>query len=174
MQAIDRDSLDARGYAELGYAFLYKKQHDTSLAAYKRAVELNPNDADLLAEMGDFYVYIAQPERGVELLKRAMQLNPYYPDWYLWYLGDCHFQLGNFKETIDTVSKMRDQSEAHRLMAASYALLDRMEEAKNHAQQLLIKHPRFSIKHWRHIPPVKDPKELGQFIEGLRKAGLPE
>ena len=174
MQAIERDSLDARGYAELGYALLYKKQHDTSLAAYERAVKLNPNDADLLAEMGDFYVYIAQPERGVELLKRAMQLNPYYPDWYLWYLGDCHFQLGNFEETIDTVSKMRDQSEAHRLLAASYALLDRMEEAQNHAQQLLIKHPRFSIKHWRHIPPVKDPTELGQFIEGLRKAGLPE
>ncbi len=172
--AIDRDSLDARGYSELGYAFLYKKQHDASLAAYERAIELNPNDADLLAEMGDFHVYIGEPKRGVELLNRAMRLNPYYPDWYLWYLGDAYFQLGNFEETIRTVSKMRDQSEAHRLLAASYAQLDRMEEAHNHAERLLTKHPNFSIKYWRHVPPVKDPKELDQFIEGLRKAGLPE
>jgi tetratricopeptide (TPR) repeat protein len=174
LAAIDRDSLDARGYSELGYAYLYKKQHDASLAAYERAIELNPNDADSIAEMGDLYVYIGESKRGVDLLNRAIRLNPYYPDWYLWYLGDAYFQLGNFEETIRTVSKMTDQSEAHRLLAASYALLDRMGEARDHAQQLLIKHPNFSIKHWRHVPPVKHPEELDQFIEGLRKAGLPE
>jgi TolB-like protein/Flp pilus assembly protein TadD len=172
--AIERDSLDARGYAELGYAFLYKKQHDRSLAAYERAIELNPNDADLLAEMGDFYVYVAQPERGVELLHRAMQLNPYYPDWYLWYLGDAYFQLGKFEETISAVSKMRDQSEAHRLLAASYAQLGHMDDARSQSRKLMEKHPHFSIKHWQHVPPVKDPSDLEQFIEGLRKAGLPE
>lgn len=174
LAAIDRDNLDARGYSELGYAYLYKKQHDASLAAYKRAIGLNPNDADLLAEMGDLYVYIGEAERGVELLNRAMRLNPYYPDWYLWYLGDAHFQLSNFEETIRTVSKMRDQSEAHRLLAASYAQLDQLNEARHHAQQLLTKHPNFSIKYWRDVPPVKHPEELDQFIEGLRKAGLPE
>jgi adenylate cyclase len=174
LAAIDRDSLDARGYSELGYAFLYKKKHDASLAAYERAIELNPNDADLLAEMGDFYVYVGEPKRALELLNRAMHLNPYYPDWYLWYFGDAHFQLGDYEETIRTMSKMRDQSEAHRLLAASYAQLDRMKEARNHAQLLLTKHPNFSIKHWRHVPPTKDPRDLDQFIEGLRKAGLPE
>ena len=51
--AISYDSLDARGYGELGFACLYKKRHDSSLAAYERALELNPNDADILAEMGD-------------------------------------------------------------------------------------------------------------------------
>jgi tetratricopeptide (TPR) repeat protein len=51
--ALRYDPLDARGHAELGFACLYRKQHDASLAAYERAVELNPNDADILAEMGD-------------------------------------------------------------------------------------------------------------------------
>ncbi len=174
LAAIDRDSLDARGYSELGYALLYKKQHDASRAAYERAIALNPNDADLLAEMGDFHVYVGESERAVELLNRAMRLNPYYPDWYLWYLGDAYFQLGDFEETIRTVTKMHDQSEAHRLLAASYAQLGRMSEARKHAAQLLAKHPNFSIRHWQHVPPVKDPRELDQFIEGLRKAGLPE
>ena len=41
--AISYDDLDARGFGELGYAHLYKKQHGESLAAYERALQLNPN-----------------------------------------------------------------------------------------------------------------------------------
>lgn len=174
LKAIELDDLDARGYAELGYAYLYMKHHDAALAAYERALGLNPNDADLLAEMGDLYVYLNQPKRGVEYLQRAMRLNPIYPDWYRWYLGDAYFQLGEFELTIQAVSKMHDQSEAHRLLAASHAQLGQMSAARHHAQKLLKKHPNFSIKHWQNVPPVKDPADLARFIEGLRKAGLPE
>ena len=59
------DDLDARGYSEMGLAHLYKKEHDEALAAYERALQLNPNDADLLAEMGDCLVYVRQAERAV-------------------------------------------------------------------------------------------------------------
>ncbi|MGH6900422.1 MAG: adenylate/guanylate cyclase domain-containing protein [Geminicoccaceae bacterium] len=170
--AIGYDSLDARGFGELGFACLYKKQHDSSLAAYERAVELNPNDADILAEMGDSLVYSGQAPRAVELLRRAMRLNPYFPDWYLWNLGDAYFHLGDYEQTIETVRKMRDQSEAHRLLAASHALLGHMEEARQHAKLVLKAHPNFSIAHWQNVPPNKNPDDLAVFIEGLRKAGL--
>ena len=46
---------------ELGFAYLYKKRHDDSLAAYERAIELNPNDADILAEMGDAVLVPGSP-----------------------------------------------------------------------------------------------------------------
>ena len=108
--AIRYDSLDARGFGELGFAQLYKKHHDASLAAYQRAIELNPNDADILAEMGDALTYVGQSERAIELLKRAMRLNPYYPDWYLWYLGDAYFGMRDFEQAIATLQKMRDPS----------------------------------------------------------------
>jgi TolB-like protein len=170
--AISYDNLDARGYGELGFASLYKKQHDSSLAAYERAVQLNPNDADILAEMGDSLVYSGHAQRAVQLLKRAMRLNPFHPDWYLWYLGDAYFHLNDYEETVQTLLKMRDQSEAHRLLASSYAHLGRMKEARRHAKQLLQIHPNFSLAHWRNVPPNKNPEELDVFIEGLRKAGL--
>ncbi len=170
--AIRYDSLDARGFGELGFACLYKKQHDASLAAYERAIELNPNDADILAEMGDSLTYCGDANRAVQLLTRAMRLNPYYPDWYLWYLGEAHFHIGDYGATIETLKKMRDQSEAHRLLASSYAHLNEMDEARRHAGQVLQTHPNFSIAHWRTVPPDKDPVQLERFIDGLRKAGL--
>jgi class 3 adenylate cyclase len=170
--AIEYDSNDARGYAELGYAQLYKKNHEESLSAYERAYQLNPNDADLLAEMGDSLVYSGQAKRSVELLERAIQLNPYHPDWYLWYLGDAYFHLGDYDRTIDVLKKMRNQSEGHRLLASSYALLGQLDEARLHGQKLMEVHPNFSIDHWKNVPPNKFPEDLNIFIEGLRKAGL--
>jgi class 3 adenylate cyclase/TolB-like protein len=170
--AVERDQLDARGYAELGFAQLYKKEHDAALAAYEQAIELNPNDADILAEMGDALTYAGHSNRAVRLINRAMRLNPYCPDWYHWYLGEAHFHLGHYKATIATLGKMRDPSEAHRLLAASHALLGEMDQARYHADRVMAIHPNFSVEHWRTVPPDKYVAPLEVFIEGLRRAGL--
>ncbi|MEQ1942395.1 tetratricopeptide repeat protein [Mesorhizobium sp. VNQ89] len=170
--AVQHDDLDARGYSEMGLAHLYKKEHGPAIAAYERALQLNPNDADLLAEMGDCLVYVRQAERAVKLIERAMRLNPYHPDNYFWYLGDAYFHLGEYEKTIQTLKKMRDASEGHRLMAASYALLGKDDEAGKHARSLLQVHPNFTIDRWRKVPPNQYPEDLEVFVEGLRKAGL--
>jgi len=170
--AVQHDDLDARGYAEMGLAHLYRKEHEESLAAYERALELNPNDADLLAEMGDCLVYVRQAERAVKLLQRAIRLNPYHPDSYLWYLGDAYFHLGEYEKTVSTLRRMRDESEGHRLMAASYALLGQQDEARRHAEALMEVHPNFTIEQWRKVPPNKYPEDLEIFVDGLRMAGL--
>lgn len=170
--AVQHDDLDARGYSEMGLAHLYKKEHEPAIAAYERALQLNPNDADLLAEMGDCLVYVRQAERSVKLIEQAIRLNPYHPDHYLWYLGDAYFHLGEYEKTIQTLKKMRDASEGHRLMAASYALLGNVAEARKHGDALLQVHPNFTIDRWRKVPPNQYPEDLELFVEGLRKAGL--
>lgn len=170
--AIDYDPQDARGYGELGFANLYKKNHDESLTAYERALQLNPNDADLLAEMGDALTYSGYGERAVKLLKRAMVLNPYFPDWYLWYLGEAYFHLDDYEATIETLNRMQNKAEAHRLLASTYALLDHLKEAQHHAAEVLKVHPTFSVDHWATVPPDKDQEKLRVFVEGLRKSGL--
>jgi TolB-like protein len=170
--AIQYDPLEARGHAEVGFACLYRKQHQASLTAYERAIELNPNDADILAEMGDALGYIGQNELALALLDRAMRLNPLYPDWYLWLLGGVYFNVCDYRRAIDTLEGMRDLSEAHRMLASGYAHLRRMEEARHHAAQVLKVHPNFSIDHWREVPPFKDQEPLELLIDGMRKAGL--
>jgi TolB-like protein/class 3 adenylate cyclase len=170
--AVRYDDLDARGFLELGLAHLYRKEHDEALAAYEHALQLNPNDADLLAEMGDCLVYVRQAERAVALLEQAIRLNPYHPDSYLWFLGDAFFHLGEYEKTIQALHRMRDQSEAHRLLAASHALLGNLDEAKRHARAVMYVHPNFTIEQWRGVPPNKYPEDLEVFVEGLRAAGL--
>ncbi len=171
-EAIGVDALDARGFSELGFAHLYKRQHDESLAAYERAIDLNPNDADVMAEMANAVSCAGEPERAIQLLERAMRLNPYFPDWYLWHLGEVHFDIGNYDETIRTLNRMQDKSEAHRLLAASYALTGEQTAAAHHATELMKVHPEFSLEYWQNVPPDKNVDAVNRFIEGLRRAGL--
>jgi TolB-like protein/Tfp pilus assembly protein PilF len=171
-KALDR--LDARGFAELGYAKLYSKQHDEALAEYAQAVSLNPNDSDIIAEYADALVYAEQPEKSVELLQKAMRLNPYYPDWYLWNLADAYDALQRYEDVIATVQRMHDPSQGRRLQAIAYAHLGMMKEAHAAAVDVLRVHPGFTISQWRPRPPFRQGPVLERYVEGLRKAGLPE
>lgn len=163
---------DARGYAELGFVNLYRKQHDQSIDAYGHALTLNPNDADIMAEMADALVHAGRSEEAIELLKKAMRLNPFYPDIYLWNLGGAYFNLRRYGEAIDALERMHTPAEGRRLLAASYAYLNRMEEAKFQAGKVLEAHPNFSLKHWEMIQPDKNSDDTAHFVEGLKRAGL--
>jgi adenylate cyclase len=172
--AIERDALDARGHAELGYAHLYRKSIEEAVAEYRRALALNPNDADIIAEYADALVYAGEPEKAIEEMERAMRLNPYYPDWYLWYLADAYHTLGRPSDVIATVRRMQNPAEGSRMLAANYAQLDMMDEARAAAAEVMRLHPNFTISSWRHRPPYRDPHIIERYVEGLRKAGLPE
>jgi adenylate cyclase len=173
-RAKELDPLDARGFSELAYAKLYSRQHDEAIAEYAQALVLNPNDSDILAEYADALSYVEQPERGLELMDKAMRLNPHYPDWYLWYLADIYDVMGRSDEVIAAVRRMHDPSEGQRLLASHCAHLGRMEEAEAAAREVLRLHPHFRVSEWRKRPPYRDPAPLERYVEGLRKAGLPE
>jgi tetratricopeptide (TPR) repeat protein len=173
-RSIGIDRLDARGFSESGFANLYMKRHEMALAEYERALDLNPNDADIIAEYADALVYTGEPAKSVELLQRAMRLNPYYPDWYLWYLADAYITLERYADVVATVRQMRNPDEGRRMLAASYAYLGMIDEARTEAEAVLRSHPNFTIGRWRHRPPYRDRMVLERFVEGLRKAGLPD
>ena len=173
-RAKELDVLDARGFSEFTYVRLYRRQHDEALAEYSHALALNPNDSDIIAEYGDALAYVERAEQGVEHLHKAMRLNPYYPDWYLWYLADAYDVMGRSEDVIATIHRMHDPSEGQRLAAANYAHLGMMREAEGAASEVLRLHPQFTIGQWRERPPYRDPAVLERFVEGLRKAGLPE
>jgi TolB-like protein len=172
LAAVDLDPKDARGYGELGFAHLYRKEHDASVSAYRRALSLNPNDADLMSDFADTLAHCGQSEEAVELLHKAMRLNPFYPDEYLWYLGGAYYNLKRYEEAIQAVSGMQNLREGQRILAASHAQLGRTSTARAHAEKVLEAHPDFSLDHWARIQPDRQNDATLHFIEGLKKAGL--
>lgn len=173
VQAIECDSNDARGYAELGYVRLYRKEHDRSLAAYRRALNLNPNDADILAEMGDALAHAGQPEEALAHVERAMRLNPFYPDRYLWAMANAQMKLREFERAIDSIQRMNNPAQGRRILACCYAHLGRLDEARLQAQLIREFDPEFTAEHWAtEICPDRLPEHVELFLQGLKAAGL--
>ncbi len=172
-QATDLDQTDARGFGELGYVHLYRREHDAAISAYERASLLNPNDADLMSDMADALAHAGQSEEAIELLHKAMRINPFYPDQYLWHLGGAYYNLHRYEEAIHAIESMQNSTEGRRVLAASYAQMGRMDEARQHAQKVLEAHPNFNVEQWGKVVPDRLEADVAHFAEGLRKAGLP-
>ena len=85
---------------------------------------------------------------------------------------------GQYEKALSEYKKMLQRIPnsilPHIRLASIYALLDRQEEAEAAAQKVLEINPNFSIerfsKGWRY----KNPADLKQIVDSMRKAGLPE
>jgi hypothetical protein len=63
---------------------------------------------------------------------------------------------------------------SRRLLAASLAQLGRTEEARQESALFMASNPQFTISTWAETQPFRDEGVRAHFVEGLRKAGLPE
>jgi adenylate cyclase len=161
-----------RGYGELGFVNLYRKDHDASLSAFETALQLNPNDTDIMSNMGDALTHCGRSEEAITLLNRALLLNPFYPDQYLWYLGGAYFNLKQYEEAVKTLNRMNSPTEGRRLLAACYAYMGKKKDAKYQASKVLEAYPNFNLDYWENVQPDVNPEDTEHFVNGLRLAGL--
>jgi len=170
--AIELDPTDARGFGELGFVHLYRKEHDAAISAYRRALSLNPNNADLMSDYADALAHAGSNEDSIALLERAMRLNPYFPDQYLWHLGGAYYNLKEYDKVVETILKMNNPTEGQRVLAAAYAQLGKMDFAREIAAKHREAHPNFSLAHWSKVVPDRLEEDTQHFVEGLQKAGF--
>jgi len=171
-RALELDPDDARGYRELGVCNLYSGRFEESLEAFRQAEERNPQFADLLVDYADALTHACEPSLGLEKVSEAIKLNPLCPDYYWWIAGGSNYHLHRYAEAIDCISRMRDQSPAYRLMAASHARLGERDKAAEYVRKVKETHPDFSVSNWLAILPVRDPQYERDYEEGLREAGF--
>ncbi len=168
------DSYDSRSHWILGIIYLQERKFDQAMAEYERALALNPNDVDFRMEMAEALVMVGRHEEGIELMKQTMRLNPIYPDWYLWDLGWAYYLAGRYKEGLAEMKRMKEMPyKAHRTLAAIYAQLGQVKEAKAEAALFLKHEPEYTTA-VEHNWPYKNSEDLEHLLDGYRKAGLPE
>ena len=161
-------------------------QLEKAIAEGEKAVALAPNDTGAHILLAVALTAGARPEEAIVHAEMAMRLEPYYPAWFLSdVLLPSYSQAGRYEEMLPIAEKLFERAlkgeyppqMAHRLLASSYARLDRMEEARDHAAKSLKIDPNFSVERWRRSPylsVVKDQKWLDRIAEMMRKAGLPD
>ena len=173
--AVLLDPDDYANHWDLAFVYLNKKQFDRAMREYETALRLNNNDADMLVEMAEMLYYVGDIERGIEQIQHAVRLNPYTPDWYRWILGWGYYLLKRYDEAIDELDRMiRPPSQVQLVEAAAYAQRGDLETAGAKMARFREQRPDWTLERERQTLAFKRREDEEHWIDGLRKAGLPD
>ena len=174
--ALSIDANDPEALSLLGRqtASLFR-DYDTAREMVDRAVAFNPNASIAWGDRGWTYLTAGQPEEAIRSFERVIRLSPFDPWLFSTFTGMsiAFIGLGRFDEAVVAAKKALQKNQAfapaYRCLTAALAHLGRETEARVAAAALLRLKPEFRISEWhagRWQPQM--------FIDGLRKAGLPE
>ena len=165
-------------YFAASYIYLQLGRHADSIAAARRAIELDPNYADGYVQLALSLIFSGRSEEALDQMANAMRLNPWHPFLYPWVLGHAHFLMEQYEEAIKLFEKVVESNphyhDGHLALAAAYGMAGRIDDAEWEAEEVLSLQPDFTLADNLRTTPYKNPADLERWIAGLRKAGLPE
>ena len=173
-KALSLDDFQPSAHELLGSVYIRKGQYDLAIAELQQALDLNPNDARIFNEMGEVLLYAGQTDNAITFMKMGLRFNPIATPGIYMELGLAYYLKERYDDTVKIVqqglAKKPDFVGYHIVIAAAYAQLGKVEDAKLSAQEVLRRHPFFEVESYGTIfQNLSDRKHLR---EGLRKAGL--
>jgi tetratricopeptide (TPR) repeat protein len=180
-KAMETDPRDPVGYFAIGRIYMMLGAHDESIAALKTALELNPNYAQAYFGLGFVQTLAGHLVEARKNLKIAVKLRPRDPLMMAFtnILGVACITAGDYEEAVEWSKRsLRWPSPLgywnHATLAAAYAGMDRMVEAKEALQGALKVRRDLSISFLKSLLPTRHEGGLDNYWNGIRKAGLPE
>ena len=154
---------------------LYERRWDESAKEFEISLRLNPNEADAWSNLSALKVYEGRGVEAIAWAEKAPRLNPHPPSYYFWDLGQAQYAAGQYEAAVKTLSNEATyRTTSHRLLAAALAQLGRLDKAREEGRLFLAMNPHFKISYWVETQPFRDLATRDRFVEGMRKAGLPE
>ena len=177
-RAVALDDRDPQAQLALAGAYSIAGPQDKMLGAAQRAIELNPSLAMAYAYLGTFQAMAGQPGDALVNLERGMRLSPQDPLLFFFLIGVAwaHFAAERYEDVVDwarrSLPHRQDWMDTWLALAASYAHLGRMEEARDAVAEVLRLQPDFSLSVAESMFTATTPDYKQRFFDGLRKAGL--
>ncbi|WP_229165599.1 adenylate/guanylate cyclase domain-containing protein [Bradyrhizobium altum] len=171
------DGNDHLALSMLGYAAAWSGDFDTAREMVDRAIASNPNAAFAWSTRGWTYQVAGNPKEAIRSFERAVLLSPFDPLLFVTFteMGVAFIGLGRFDEAVAAAKRALSQNQifmpSYCCLTTALAHLGREAEARDAAARLLELKPDFRISEW---VTRRGPRTHQMFIDGLRKAGLPE
>ena len=151
-----------------------------ALSAVNHAIGLNPNYANGFGIRALILAYLDRPEEAILSAQQAMRLSPLDPGMFAFYsaLALAHLALGRYEEGLRWAEESLRANIGIPGMRQKLSLcghLGRRDAAEECLRQLREIHPEVTIAGIsRGLPKGYSPELTAHFLEGLRKAGVPE
>jgi adenylate cyclase len=164
-------------HARLGMVLIRRREHGAGIAAFERALALNPNFTDF--SIAHSLVLAGEPARAVEAANRHMRLDPFYGPLVPAALGMAHYMLQQYSQALpplrECAARAPNMRIGHLWLAATCAQLGQIAEARAAAAEVLRIEPRWAnLGTGVAIHIFRRPEDAEHLWDGLRKAGLPD
>jgi TolB-like protein/cytochrome c-type biogenesis protein CcmH/NrfG len=175
-KCIEQDDSNEGCNRTLGHAYLLKRDYEKALYYGKRSIELNPNSTNSASMFGWTLRSVGRFEEAIREYERAMRLDPKCVELPLTQLGTTYVMMGRYEEAIEALRKslgIKPRNLAAWItLVMAYSSLDRMEEARAAAAEVLKLNPNFSVEPFSKAMPYKNPETAKFMVDALRKAGM--
>ena len=177
-RAVFLDDGLAKAHMVLGDVYCWMRRHEQAVGEGRLAIGLDPSFADGHMALAFYLVASGHAAEAVEEVQKALRFNPVHPMFiYYTILANAHYMLGQYEAAAaagELAVSRSPNSTAHRPLAAAYAQLGRMDDARRQAEEILRIDPEFTLQQFARMVPLKNKSDIDRYVEGLRKAGLPE
>lgn len=180
-KGVELDDQDGLIRFMYGRALLATNAYGDALTELKTAVELNPCLALSYCGLGDSLVYEGRISEAIPHFQKAIDLSPYDPlRWAFYsYRALAHIFAWEFERAADWAQRATRVPNAHYWAFAhrvsALGRLQRPEELRLALDELLQRKPDFSCSFaQRRLFYIKNPDQLRIYVDGLRRAGIPE
>ena len=179
-KSIELDEHDSFAHLVLSAGYWkVKSNFDLAKRQLEAAINLNPNYYWNYCYGCWFTACYGDMETSIMQAKEAIRRNPLLPDGCRYTLGFSEYLAGNYENAINTITQIAKlEPESYACLAASYAQLGRVDEARRVAEDC-VEHTDECTKsvpewreYWAKCLNFREQGPVDHLIEGLDKAGL--
>jgi TolB-like protein/tetratricopeptide (TPR) repeat protein len=153
---------------------------DIAGSRYSEALRINPNEALCWLLKGMVHAFMDQADDAIIHVTRARKLSPLDPFGYFFDSLEASAQLsaGNYEAALSRAESSLDGNRRHistlRAKITALYFLDRTQEARAAARELLRRQPSATVRAYRENHPACE-YQLGKAVaQALEAAGIPK
>src|SRR5215467_5673139 len=179
-KAVAADDGDAMAHTALAIFELFSGRHEEARRRLRRALNLNPNSKFARGYLGVSYAFGGDYEAALPHLEEAIRLSPRGLLVVIWHLckGWAALLAERYEEAVEFTAHAREANpefpDIYAVVASAYGHLGNTAAARAALDQLLHRMPGLTASDERLARPFARMADRERFLEGLRKAGLPE
>jgi len=179
-KAVAADDGDAVAHTALAIFELFSGRHEEARRRLHRALTLNRNSEFARGYLGGSYAFGGDYEAALPHLEEAIRLSPRGLLVVIWHLckGWAALLAERYEEAVEFTAHAREANpefpDIYAVVASAYGHLGNTAAARAALDQLLHRMPGLTASDARLARPFARMADRERFLEGLRKAGLPE
>jgi Flp pilus assembly protein TadD len=166
----------------IAWMFISTQTRDVGrvFSSARRAIELNPNFALAHSFLGVAYALNGRGPEAFEWIERARRLSPrdMFRDEFELHTSFAYFQVADYAKAAEFAAKASvprpEHVYPHLILAICYAYLGALDGARDEVAKIERLVPGASIATAEMGCVCLDAADKARFLDGLRKAGLPD